>query len=649
MKFQTAVATTLIAIFVCLTGSATVRTWTGNGTSSNWDEGGNWQNNTVPSVDDDIVFPEVAKKIVTNNLTAGIIFHSITITGTNYLLTGNGLGITFGLTNTAPSNTFQIPLTLVTNGVIYSKDLNGQPFTIATNLIIFGNSGTNILFLGGNIDVTGNISARQFQGIECDSGILNLTGNNGQTVSLIGPKGMIRAGSSNALGSHGFPVVVESDSTNSAGCLELINNITISNLLILQSIITNAPTFSPQILSKSGSNIIIGPITITNTDSLNPGLVNICVSNGNLTISNTISGPTGIAKYGNGQLTYDVTNTYSGLTYIGEGMLLCATPNLSVPFAGDATVYGSLKTTTNFNMNDGHTLTVYGTVDLDGHTAVVPILNGNGTLTLNGGIVTIGTSLGNGNYSGTIAGPGRITKHGTGSQTLSGTNTQTFTTISAGTFVVNGIQTNSGIRIVSNTVLQGTGYCGSITNQGGQIGTLTPWGTLHVVGNLIITNGAFATAITNTDAYGQLDVTGTITLTNANLLCSNTFFPSNGTIFTLIKNNAGNPVAGTFTNAPEGATLAKMVPFQLSYFGGAGNDITLVHTQPPSLFSSFLATSTAMKLTGTGLSNATYTLEASTNLIDWASLSTLTAPATTFSFTNPITTLPLRFYRIKTL
>jgi autotransporter-associated beta strand protein len=49
-----------------------------------------------------------------------------------------------------------------------------------------------------------------------------------------------------------------------------------------------------------------------------------------------------------------------------------------------------------------------------------------------------------------------------------------------------------------------------------------------------------------------------------------------GTTFTVIDNTAANPIAGTFSNLPDGATItAGANTFQASYEGGDGNDLTL--------------------------------------------------------------------------
>ena len=49
-----------------------------------------------------------------------------------------------------------------------------------------------------------------------------------------------------------------------------------------------------------------------------------------------------------------------------------------------------------------------------------------------------------------------------------------------------------------------------------------------------------------------------------------------GTVFTVINNTATTPIAGTFSNLPDGSTFAANGnTYQVSYQGGDGNDLTL--------------------------------------------------------------------------
>jgi hypothetical protein len=49
-----------------------------------------------------------------------------------------------------------------------------------------------------------------------------------------------------------------------------------------------------------------------------------------------------------------------------------------------------------------------------------------------------------------------------------------------------------------------------------------------------------------------------------------------GTVFTVINNTSTNPIAGTFSNLPNGSILTSNgTNFKVRYTGGTGNDLTL--------------------------------------------------------------------------
>ena len=49
-----------------------------------------------------------------------------------------------------------------------------------------------------------------------------------------------------------------------------------------------------------------------------------------------------------------------------------------------------------------------------------------------------------------------------------------------------------------------------------------------------------------------------------------------GTVFTIINNTSATPIAGAFSNLPDGSTFTSNGnAYQVSYEGGDGNDLTL--------------------------------------------------------------------------
>lgn len=127
----------------------------------------------------------------------------------------------------------------------------------------------------------------------------------------------------------------------------------------------------------------------------------------------------------------------------------------------------------------------------------------------------------------------------------------------------------------------------------------------------------------------------------------------------ILDNGSFDPVLGTFSGLPEGAMLFDAgQTFRISYVGGDGNDVTLVRTTaPPPVITSFsrvtrlgdppgLETVTTTVL---GIAGQPYCLQASTDLVNWASVAEVTANAlgvAELSVAEPVDA-QRRFYRVE--
>jgi hypothetical protein len=79
--------------------------------------------------------------------------------------------------------------------------------------------------------------------------------------------------------------------------------------------------------------------------------------------------------------------------------------------------------------------------------------------------------------------------------------------------------------------------------------------------------------------YDQINVTGTVNLTGANLNVTLGFVANVGATFTIINNDGADAVIGTFAGLAQGATIVVGgETFQINYGGGTGNDVTLTRT-----------------------------------------------------------------------
>jgi autotransporter-associated beta strand protein len=283
--------------------------------------------------------------------------------------------------------------------------------------------------------------------------------------------------------------------------------------------------------------------------------------------------------------------------------------------AGNATVIAK----TGFNGGGGGSISF--TLFSTGGTARVEVFgNGNLDLLYHRGGLTIGSIEGNGdvflgnhrlrvgtnnldtNFSGVISDGdcrvacgqgGSLTKLGAGELILSNANTY-----SGGTIVDNGklavsntsgsatgtgaVQVNAGMLsgkgIIAGpvTVGKGTGR-GAVLSPGNRLDSSA---TLTIQNTLTLNADATYRFSLRTHAGTADDVTALGVTINSgaqfsfNDLSNTALTP--GTVFTVINNTAATPIAGTFSNLPDGATFSSNGnTYQVSYEGGDGNDLTL--------------------------------------------------------------------------
>ena len=301
-------------------------------------------------------------------------------------------------------------------------------------------------------------------------------------------------------------------------------------------------------LTVSGTNANSGTTTVDGgtlsvASSANLGSGSVVLNGGNLavtgatTITNGISGTGGLTKSGTGTTILSGTNTYTGGTTISAGTLQVS--------GGSALAD-----------NGAVTVSAGATLDLNGTSETIGSLSGSGTLNIGSGTLTL-TDSASTTFSGSISGSGTIA--------------------GGGTYTVASGATLSGNSTFSTAVTVQSGATIAPGNSPGTIST----------GNLTLASGSTATmevdGTTAGTGYDQINVTGTVSISNATLNVVVGYTPTAGDSYVLINNDGADPVTGTFSGLAQDATITVGGrTFQISYVGGTGNDVTLTALQAPS-------------------------------------------------------------------
>lgn len=413
---------------------------------------------------------------------------------------------------------------------------------------------------------------------------LRLSGNNTYDGTTTITAGAIEIASDNALGASSAGTVV-----NSGFSLALLGSITVP-----EPITINGVGFGGlgAIFNGNGNNTITGNITLAAASTIG-SLV------GNLTFGGAISdGASSFAltKVCAGTVTLTHANTYDGGTTITNGL------NGSGVLAitnGSALGTGSVSISNGSELDLSNDITLSRDISFRGAGA-----NSNGALR---------SVSGNNTYSGTatLQATGTWINVDAGQLTLSGDltdNSNGFTTekYGSGLLLVTGNLTSvgqlhavegevridgsyTGAVILAGGNISGTGTPGSIDHFDGDLGAVDPGTGAGTVGTLTTTNGyaVRTNATTHIDIGGTtagstydqiIAVPGGVILTGSNIEVSlvGGFVPAIGDVFTIIDDQAGDTITGTFNGLNEGATFQSgIATYQVSYTGGTGNDVTL--------------------------------------------------------------------------
>jgi len=539
---------------------------------------------------------------------------------------------------------------------------------------IFGFGGT--LVLSGNVSAqtyTGNILApvslggvtRTFNvssgGLTISGAIANgvsaagLTKSGGGTLTLSGGNTFTGA----ALVTGGKLVLAHNDALGTTAGGLTVNG---SCELQLSSVSLPAETITLNgTLSALGTNSAAGAVTVNSEITLStPAATQI-------TLSGVLSGAGPISKSGAGTLVLSGAsgNSHTGGIEVSAGTLSLSKSSGSA-FLGSLTVAlgatARLQAANQIGNNSAVTVNTGGTLDLNGFSDGIGALTGNGSVSLGSGTLTNGFNGASTTFSGIISGSGMtpVVKTGAGLFTLTATNTCTgISQAIGGDLQVNG-SLPGPVNVSGTGGLLGSGKIGNLNASAGNINPGADFGIGKLtVASLALSNTSTSVAFdiggtTPGTGHDQIAVTGTVTLSSPTLTLLTWTAGGLGHQHVLIANDGADAVTGTFNGLPEGATITVgLNQYTISYQGGTGNDVVLTQTATPPaplITSITKGPGGVMQLTGTGMANTAYIVQAKANLnsTNWATLDSVIANGSgVIAYTdNEAPLFPTLFYRL---
>lgn len=302
--------------------AATARTWTGAGGTANFTDGGNWENEDVPSPGDDLVFPAGSGQTApVNDFPPGTAFGSITIEAAGYTLSGTALTVSGDVTTTYASGTSQI----------------GNAVQLGSGSVDIGSGGN--LTLAGVVSGTSGLT-------KAGAGKVVLTkANTYAGVTTVGD-GTLAIANSSSLGntSAGNGTDVSSGAT-----LEIRGTINTGELVT----ITGAGDGGVGSLYNGSGNNVVQSVTMTGDSTIGVASGTFMLIPSKLGES---SGSFRMTKSGAGVLDVLATSSHTGGTTVAAGNLAVeGTVPGTISVAAGATVSGA-------DGNLGEVTSVGGTV-----------------------------------------------------------------------------------------------------------------------------------------------------------------------------------------------------------------------------------------------------------------------------------------------
>jgi autotransporter-associated beta strand protein len=468
--------------------AAVVKTWTG-ALDGNWNTAGNWSPSGVPAAGDDLVFPTGAANLtMTNGISAGRSFNSITFTGSGYSVTGNSITLAGPINASVASGTNTIGIAVAATAV--------RTITV--------DSGTTLVMDGVISGTNGGL-------IKAGAGTLTLGGANTCTGAVTVNAGTLNLNNSGALCSGDFTLaggttVLQADLTFAGSWINNGGSFTHGGFAV---------TFAGTSKTIDGtSSTAFGPLVVT-TGS-------VTMNNSNTATSLTFANNNVASSFSHGG---SASLTVAGDVTINQasGGGVAHAWNVS---GGSATVNGSLTFNVTAN-NAGRVARLAitgGSVLLHGDlvfnntllaaNSAIDMSGGAGTLRLRGAVTlnTLATLT-----AGTSS---KVVYEGTGNQTVAMSSTFVYNTLEiakpSGTATLGGAGTVANMLLTQGPLSAG-GFdltiTGDWTNNGGSYAGGST--TVSFTGSSVTVGGTTASAFPNVVVAAASAVAVTVSGTNS--------------------------------------------------------------------------------------------------------------------------------------
>ncbi len=602
--------------------------WTG-ASDTNWSNPGNWASGELPAAGQSVYFPNDGGNLCFVDLNASYEVGTIFFAG-NYEMDGGAITLDGDISSTPASGT-----NIVTTALVLTHNTNitiGAGSGLGLNSVGDGGHHYGITQAGGGSLIFAGTTQPTYTGATTvTAGTLELSQRLASAVTLdagttlessgsTGPAGITDNGGTIELGLSNIP-----SSPSVSGPLSMGNGATLQELLSSQG---NIETDGELVANGSGINVTGATLSVTAQTGFIPSpgdVITVIKNNTHTAITGTfaslpegqvitVSGVQYQISYKGGASGHDVTLSVLGTATStgGDGNW-----NNAANWAGDATpapgqsvklTNTSSGTSTSVQLASpvtvgdltlvgagsfaikGSTLTLDGNLSSSGASNQISsglVLTHNTTITgPTGDTLTLGSISDGGNGYG-------ITLVGGGTLRINGPATYTGATeVSAGTLDAETVL-HSPVTVDPGNTLEGNGTVAGLTSNSATI-SLGSGGTAYTLKSTAganLENGSTLNEPITATSAGELIVTsGSINLTNCtlNAVLQQGVAPPFGDTFTLISNQTGSPVIGTFSGFPNGtrATINGAI-YQINYAGGAsGNDVTLTLVSlPPDVWS----------------------------------------------------------------